>query len=155
MLPIRQSGLTVVVNATYPYEADLARAYLESEGIDAWVLDEHQVRMTWHLAHALGGVKVAVRHEDAARALELLGQDHGHLVDALPEAHLEGTRDEHCPRCGSGDTTSRSERRWPTAVQWLASLTLAVAGFFLPQRRSDVHRSCASCGHAWSRTERR
>ena len=155
MLPARQSGFTVVVNATYPYEADLARGYLESEGVDAWILDEHQVRMQWHLAHALGCIKVAVRHEDAQRARELLAQDHSHLVDSIPEAHLDGTREEHCPRCASAETTSRSKRLYPSFFQALASLAGALLGFFLPQRRSEIRRTCSSCGHTWSETERR
>ena len=60
MFPNRQSGLEIVGNFWYIHEAELAKALLQSEGIPAWVLDEHQIRMRWHLAAALGGVKVAV-----------------------------------------------------------------------------------------------
>jgi hypothetical protein len=68
MFPKRQSGLEIVGNFYRASEALLAQSFLESEGIQAWVFDETQIRMQWHLAAALGGVKVAVRPGDAVRA---------------------------------------------------------------------------------------
>ena len=53
-----QGGMAIVGRYTYPHEADLARAILELNDIEAWVLDVHQVQTRWHLSAALGGVKV-------------------------------------------------------------------------------------------------
>lgn len=68
MFAKRQSGFEIVVVTELPYEAELARARLEAQGIDAWVLDADQVRMQWHVAGAIGGVKVGVHPDDAACA---------------------------------------------------------------------------------------
>jgi hypothetical protein len=45
MSSAEQSGLAVVGVYWYPHEAQLARVLLETEGIRAWVLDEHQVQI--------------------------------------------------------------------------------------------------------------
>ena len=52
------------------------------------MLDADQIGMQFHVAGAVGGVKVAVRPEDAARARELLALDHaiGRSL-LLPSAH--------------------------------------------------------------------
>lgn len=49
-------------------DAYLFRAYLESEGIAAHVLDENISQMSLHHAIAVGGVRVAVADEDAEQA---------------------------------------------------------------------------------------
>jgi hypothetical protein len=55
-----------------PWEAQLARACLEAEGIDAIIADEHFFRLYGALSNALGGVRLQVRPEQADRAAELL-----------------------------------------------------------------------------------
>jgi hypothetical protein len=54
------------------WEAHLARACLEAEGIQAIVADEHFYRMYGALSGTLGGVRLQVRPEEAERAAELL-----------------------------------------------------------------------------------
>lgn len=63
-----------------PYEAHLGRARLESEGIDAMVVDEHTINMQWMLSDALGGVRLQVNEEDDARARAILAEDRSDLV---------------------------------------------------------------------------
>ena len=59
----------------FPYEAHIARARLESEGIPAFVVDEHTINMQWLYSQALGGVKVQVPERFAEEALAILNED--------------------------------------------------------------------------------
>lgn len=67
-----------------PYEAHLGRARLESEGIDAMVVDEHTINMQWMLSDALGGVRLQVNEEDESRARAILAEDRSDLVPDDP-----------------------------------------------------------------------
>lgn len=64
--------LVTVETFSSPWEAQLARACLESEGIQAVVADENFYRLYGALSGTLGGVKLQVRPEEAQRAAELL-----------------------------------------------------------------------------------
>ena len=67
--------LTTVARYSLPYEAHLARARLESEGIPAFVADEHTINMQWLYSDALGGVRLQVPEPWALRALSVLAED--------------------------------------------------------------------------------
>lgn len=54
------------------WEAELARACLETEGIYAVIADEHFFRLYGALSHTLGGLRLQVRPGEAERASELL-----------------------------------------------------------------------------------
>jgi hypothetical protein len=54
------------------WEAELARACLETEGIHAVIADEHFFRLYGALSHTMGGLRLQVRPEDADCAAELL-----------------------------------------------------------------------------------
>lgn len=64
--------LVTIETFSSPWQAQLARACLESEGIHAVVADEHFYRLYGALSGTLGGVKLQVRPEEAQRASELL-----------------------------------------------------------------------------------
>lgn len=53
-------------------EANLAKGYLESAGIRAFLADDQTLGMAWHLTIALGGVKLQVADEDAQEARTIL-----------------------------------------------------------------------------------
>jgi len=53
-------------------KADLAKARLEAEGIRVVLLDAQTISMNPLYSPALGGVKLAVADEDAARARAIL-----------------------------------------------------------------------------------
>jgi hypothetical protein len=55
-----------------PWEAQLARACLEAEGVHAVIADEHFYRLYGALSSTLGGLRLQVRPEEAERAAELL-----------------------------------------------------------------------------------
>ncbi|HEY0515012.1 MAG TPA: DUF2007 domain-containing protein [Thermoanaerobaculia bacterium] len=64
--------LITVETFSSPWEAQLARACLEGEGIEAVIADEHFFRLYGALSNSLGGVRLQVRPESAERAAELL-----------------------------------------------------------------------------------
>jgi hypothetical protein len=66
------SRLVTVETFSSPWEAQLARACLQAEGIEAVIADEHFFRLYGALSNALGGVRLQVRPEQAGRAAELL-----------------------------------------------------------------------------------
>ncbi len=75
--------LVTVETFSSPWQAQLARACLESEGVHAVVADEHFYRLYGALSGTLGGIKLQVRPEEAQRASELLRSR-----QALPEIYL-------------------------------------------------------------------
>jgi hypothetical protein len=64
--------MVTVETFSSPWEAHLARACLEGEGIHAIVADEHFFRLYGALTSTLGGVRLQVRPADSERAAELL-----------------------------------------------------------------------------------
>jgi DNA-directed RNA polymerase subunit M/transcription elongation factor TFIIS len=152
MHPRHQSGLAVVAAFLYAHEAHLAKALLESEGIEAWVLDEDQVRMQWHLAHALGGIKVAVAPEHLEQARAILREDHSESLRTIEEQTLPASTEESCPRCGQPAAHVSTERRLPRAWQWLSTIVFFLFGALAAHRRRTLHYSCGHCAHQWSAT---
>ncbi|MGL5019939.1 MAG: putative signal transducing protein [Luteolibacter sp.] len=56
--------MTTIATFTVPEEAHLFRTFLESRGIEGFVLDENVVQLFWHYSNAIGGVRVAVEDND-------------------------------------------------------------------------------------------
>ncbi|HEX9952292.1 MAG TPA: DUF2007 domain-containing protein [Rubricoccaceae bacterium] len=67
----------LVTIATFgpPFEAEIARGHLESEGIEAVVADGDLVMANWMYSAAIGGVKVLVPESDAGRARSILEEE--------------------------------------------------------------------------------
>jgi hypothetical protein len=149
LFPKTQAGLEVVGNFWYSYEAHLAKALLVSEGLEAWVLDEHHVSLRWHFAAALGGIKVAVLAADAARARALLAEDRSEALEGISEQSLPAGGEERCPACGGESTSTTRSLVMPTLWQWLQSLFFLAFGLLVPRRRVRFQHRC-ECGHSWS-----
>jgi hypothetical protein len=64
--------LVTVETFSSSWEAQLARACLEAEGVHSVIADEHFHRLYSALSSTLGGVRLQVRPEDADRAAEML-----------------------------------------------------------------------------------
>ena len=64
--------LVTIETFSSSWEAQLARACLEGEGIHSVIADEHFHRLYSALSSTLGGVRLQVRPEDADQAAELL-----------------------------------------------------------------------------------
>jgi ribosomal protein S27AE len=150
MFPERQSGFAIVQVTWFAHEAHLSRALLESEGIDAWVLDATQIGVQWHVAGALGGVKVGVRAEDAERARTLLARDHSGALAEIDELSLPAADEERCPRCGSSATKSSRTTARPGVGSWIRMTVFFLLGILVPEKRHLVRRACPSCGLFWS-----
>ena len=80
------SKLVVVYRFTSQGEADLARAALESAGIDAMVQADRAGGMRDHLAWSGLGFKILIREEDAADAREMLQPSE--LLQPPPDSEL-------------------------------------------------------------------
>ncbi|HVR97706.1 MAG TPA: DUF2007 domain-containing protein [Thermoanaerobaculia bacterium] len=125
--------------ATYssPWEAELARARLESEGIDSIVADAHLSRL--YCSNIVGGVKVQVREDEAARAGDLLRE-----LRPIPEIYLvteEDAGQPRCPGCNSDNITFERWSRLGFVSSWL------LLGFPLPVPRNRW--LCNLCGADW------
>ena len=91
--------LVTIASFSFPHEAHIARAKLESEGIPAFVADEHTINMQWLYSNALGGVKVQVPDTFVKQANEVLA-----LNDSEALIAQEGYDGFLCPQCGSQNT---------------------------------------------------
>ena len=144
-------ALEVIGSYLHGYEAHLARARLEDDGLSAWLLDEHQVGMQWHLAPVLGGVKVAVRREDADRARALLDEDRSAELTGIAESDLPASRHDVCPRCLSERVAFvQVDRTRPLAT--LGALIQGLIGAAPPRPTAAVEGRCSTCAHVWRRT---
>ncbi|GAA0694545.1 DUF2007 domain-containing protein [Marinobacterium maritimum] len=125
--------LVTIARYTYPYEAQIARALLDSEGIEAFVADEQTINMQWLYSDALGGVRLQVAAEDAELALRILQEDR-----ETPLLEQEGEERTPCPVCGSCNTEYHQiGRRW-------AFLVFLAIDFPLFRVRDGVR--CRACG---------
>jgi hypothetical protein len=65
--------LVTIARFSSAIEAHLARTKLESEGIQAFVADEHMIAINPIYDLALGGVKLQIKNSDVERARKSLG----------------------------------------------------------------------------------
>ncbi|MEO5916017.1 MAG: DUF2007 domain-containing protein [Luteolibacter sp.] len=66
--------MKTITTFTVPEDAHLFRSFLESRGMEAFVLDEHFVQLFWYYSNAIGGVRVAVDETDEDEAGALYGE---------------------------------------------------------------------------------
>ena len=52
-------------------DAYLFRSFLDAQGIESYIFDEHISQLFWHYTQAFGGIRVVVADEDVERAEEL------------------------------------------------------------------------------------
>lgn len=135
-------GSTVIATYLHPWEAEIARGLLESEGIRARLADENTVRMDWNIALALGGIRLFVPAESVQAAREVLErQRNGEYEQALENE--QEVAPAVCERCGS-----RSLRA-THSVWWILLLVVSfcIAAIFPPPRKG---MRCKDCGHRQS-----
>ena len=127
-----------VIIGTYPEAtaAHLARVRLEAEGIDSWLVDENFASAYPFYSPVIGGVKLAVREDDAAAAASFI---QGLDVDEYRRYRQNLLQ---CPMCGSMRVGENAMRFF-----WLLLLTLLTFGLYLQMfyRR----RKCGDCGSVW------
>lgn len=130
--------LVVVEVHMSPWEAHITRALLHSEGVPAFLANEHHVWANWSASLMLGGVRLLVPalHLEPARAV-LAMRDRGELQAAL--AAQIGPSVDTCQKCGSTEFTEN--RSWFSVALSLA-LLFSCKAFFPPIK----NRKCTACG---------
>lgn len=133
----RQELVTVRQFRDLP-ETLLAKAMLDSAGIESHIADDNLVRMNWYWSNLIGGLRLQVKPEDAAAANEILSQP-------IPEGfEVEGDgeyRQPHCPKCQSLDIV------FEPLHKGIGLATGYLFGVPLPIQRNSW--LCQSCGQRW------
>ncbi len=136
--------LVTVGTFTGPIEAHLAKGRLEAEGIPAFLAHEHHIWANWVFSQALGGVKLQVVAENAARAEAILRENVGGGYEAALKQQFPDIRENACPQCGAKEFKSAI----PLGLLVLLIVTLGLASVIFPVRREN--HTCVQCGHKWT-----
>jgi hypothetical protein len=121
-------------------EAKLAQGKLSSEGISAFVCDEHTHAINWHMGAAFGGIRLQVPDSQLVRALEVL---EGFQPDESEEE--EDTEEVACcPECESLEI-----REVASAPPGQISLWSSAIPFPEPPTEMAHHWKCLACGYQW------
>ena len=124
--------MVTIASFSLPIDAQIPRAKLESEGIPAFIADEHTINMQWLYSDAMGGVRLQVPESCATRARELLEQ-----IDVEEVIDQNNIEVPHCPRCNSTQLEAVTEGKR------MAFLAFLLINFPLwPFRRKLRCRSC-------------
>ncbi|MBF0198046.1 MAG: hypothetical protein HQL32_10055 [Planctomycetes bacterium] len=110
-------------------EVYLKKALLAENGIQSYIEDEHMTQISWHLANAIGGVKLKVLSKCALQASQVLGT-----------SSLEAKK--NCPECGSEDILFDQYHQ-------LFSLFLSLLLFLAPIAIKKNKWRCKPCLHIW------
>ncbi|MBL7645762.1 MAG: hypothetical protein JNK74_06160 [Candidatus Hydrogenedentes bacterium] len=131
-------SISQVIIGTYPEAtaAHLARVRLDAEGIESWLVDENFASTYPFYTQVIGGVKLAVREDDALAATSVIQG-----LDATQQARYQQNLSQ-CPMCGSKNVGENAMRFF-----WLLLLTFMTCGLYLPlfYRR----HKCQDCGRVW------
>ena len=136
-----------IANFSHPTEADPVVAWLESEGIECFVTNEHTITMNWLYSNAIGGVGVQVRAADVERANEILQavSNPDSIVEEPTPSDSEMDQDGNftseirCPQCGSENVYYEKFSRRLVFASW-AILSVPLP-FFKKKRK------CRECEH--------
>ena len=120
-------------------EAIVARSFLESAGIPAYLRDENLVRLEWQISNFIGGIRLQVEQANEAAAAELLNQP---IPDIVPFDGDAEFAQPLCPRCGSKDIAFQGSSRGAA----LASLYF----LSLPLPLGKETWLCNSCDARWA-----
>ncbi len=126
--------------------AHIVKTTLEGEGIRCVLIDENTVTMQWHIANAIGGIKLKVAAKDVAHAHHILETTE---KEALAESQTIGFWDDEdidqldpnnriCIHCGSQNTRKDDYSKRPAMLSWL------LLGFPLFFKSDKWH--CFHCG---------
>ena len=118
--------LITVANFSHPTEADPVVAWLESEGIECFLTNEHTVTMNWLYSNAIGGVGVQVKAADVERAHEILQAvlnpdavgGKSSPSDSEMDQGSEATSEIRCPQCGSENVYYEKYSRRLVFASW-------------------------------------
>ncbi|SET42336.1 putative signal transducing protein [Thalassotalea agarivorans] len=126
------SKLVVVARFSYPLNANIAKAALDTAGIDSFVADEHTINMQWLYSDAMGGVRLYVNEDKLEQARSILATDFSDDVVDVADTK------PHCQNCGSEDMVAYTQGKKPAFVVFL------LLGFPLFFYRHGMR--CNQCG---------
>lgn len=141
---------TLVTIATFEYShfAYLAKAKLESKGINAVINDEYTATMNWLYTNAIGGIKLKVLSGDAEKALKILNENNlDENIEALRDEGFEIENDAIvCLYCKSTKIIDeRYSKKW-------AYLSILLLGFpLLFKKRTFL---CLDCKYRWKKEDK-
>ena len=127
------SRFVVISKYSFPLDAHIAKASLESEGIPAYIADEHTINMQWLYSDALGGVKLYVPEEFETEAKAILALNFSEDVDADFKEKLE-----ICAQCQSTNFINYTKGKKPAFIVFIL---LGFPLFFYKHGRK-----CTDCG---------
>jgi hypothetical protein len=141
-----------VMSFSFPHEAHMVKAYLESCGIITNLKDEMAAQLQ-ELANAVGGVKVLVKESDYEESIQLL-KDGGYLTGDKPEEDkkidvilVDKIIDtKTCPFCNS-DNIARQKKPNIFSLTISIFLGLLFTGAVFPAYRSTY--KCFDCEKEW------
>ena len=108
--------MVVVARFSFPHEAHIAKASLDSAGIDSYIADEHTVNTQWLYSDAMGGVRLMVAEEDLDAATQILNGD---FSASLENDAVVGKSQDTCPNCGSRDLSAHTKGKRPAFLVFI------------------------------------
>lgn len=127
--------MIVVARFSFPHEAHIARASLDSIGIESHIAGEHTVNTQWLYSNAMGGVRLMVAESDAEDAKKILSSDFSESLEN--ELDVDKGQDV-CPNCGSKELYTFTKGKRP------AFLVFILLGFPLFFYKHGY--KCKQCG---------
>jgi Putative prokaryotic signal transducing protein len=120
-------GFTTIATFGNPIEANLAKAAVEREGITAFLADESSANTLWHVAIAIGGIKLQVPEEDAQIALQALAD-----VRAEGPASIDLDAEEYDRQFGKPEADEADWTPNPREKAADRAFRIAFLAFFFP-----------------------
>ena len=111
---------------------------LAVEKIDCFLADEEIVRLNWFWSNAVGGARLQILEENAAAAMEILGQEIPATFGA--EDLGEEYQQPRCPNCNSLDVSFQEYSGLSLFILYLFNLPI-------PIRKNRW--KCEDCRHQW------
>ena len=132
----------IIVFMTFdnPFEANLIKTKLESEGIECFLSDENMVALNPLYSHAVGGIKLHIFEKDFRDAQNLLKENNELDV----EKESDGIQ---CPKCKSYNVVLG-----PSSKKRYSFFTLLISFLFFvyPFKAKNVY-CCFSCGNEFNK----
>jgi hypothetical protein len=137
-----QNNLVTVRKFRDVPEALLAKGFLESGGVESFLVDETTIRMDWMWSNLLGGIKLCVNREDVEAADQILSQE---IPDKFDFEGAEDFDQPRCPQCNSLDITYDDLNKPAT---YASTFMLGV-----PIQIKSRRWNCQICGYIWDQEE--
>ena len=137
-----------IITFTSPQEAYMAKGYLESRGIESFILDDMMAQVNFLYSNAIGGVKVLVSDADYEQGIEVLkkgGYINMNIAETKSKFNIvsadKRTDKRICPFCQSDNVGNKK------GLNTLSALIYLIMGFFVPIYKSTY--CCYDCEKEW------